>query len=298
MTSRKKIRANRRNAKKSTGPKTPEGKDKVRCNAFQHGLYSSTLVLDCEDKDLYNELYLGFHSRFRPVDLVELELVDRLVATVWRLRRITAIEAGMLNLAQSRAAGEICFDYPRSAKEDLGFAFHPKGGNEKPNLTEISLQRGRIERAYYRALTELKCLQQERPAGSPAEPLPVTLPFPPRPPDDDLDDIPIELPKLLEGPAPPAQPPPPPSQQPSEPVSSPAASPAQRPVGFVSPTPATPTIQKPNGPSADPQTARTDEVCPPVKPPAQGCVPLHPPQRSQMDPRRRSRRPRSARRRR
>jgi len=284
MTSRKKIRANRRNAKKSTGPKTPEGKDKVRCNAFQHGLYSSTLVLDCEDKDLYNELYLGFHSRFRPVDLVELELVDRLVATVWRLRRITAIEAGMLNLAQSRAAGEICFDYPRSAKEDLGFAFHPKGGNEKPNLTEISLQRGRIERAYYRALTELKCLQQERPAGSPAEPLPVTLPFPPRPPDDDLDDIPIELPKLLEGPAPP----------PSQPAATPVAGPAQPEVGFVSQAPVTPTIQKPNSPPAAPQTAPAAEVCPPVRPPAPGSGL----ERPAADRRQRPRRPRSARRRR
>jgi len=290
MTSRKKIRANRRNAKKSTGPKTPEGKDKVRCNAFQHGLYSSVLVLDCENKDLYNELFLGFHGRFRPVDVVELELVDRLVATLWRLRRVTAIEAGLLNLAQSRATGEICFDYPQSAKEDLGFAFHPKGGNEKPNLTEISLQRGRIERSYYRALAELRCLQEERPAGSPTEPLPVTLPFPPRPPDDDLDDIPIELPKLLEGPAPP------PSQPRSEPAAGPAASPAQAPLGFVSPTRATPTIQKPNGPSADPQTSRAAEVCPPVKPPPPTSAPLRPPQRPQMNQRRRSRRSRSARR--
>jgi len=72
MTSRKKSRASRRNAKKSTGPKTPEGKDKVRFNAIQHGLYSSTLVLDCENKALYNDLYLGFHARFRPVDVVEL----------------------------------------------------------------------------------------------------------------------------------------------------------------------------------------------------------------------------------
>ena len=72
MTSRKKIRASRRNAKKSTGPKTPEGKDKVRFNAIQHGLYSSTLVLDRENKALYNDLYLGFHARFRPVDVVEL----------------------------------------------------------------------------------------------------------------------------------------------------------------------------------------------------------------------------------
>ena len=38
MTSRKKIRANRRNAKKSTGPKTPEGKDEVRFNSVHSRL--------------------------------------------------------------------------------------------------------------------------------------------------------------------------------------------------------------------------------------------------------------------
>jgi hypothetical protein len=38
MTSEKQIQANRRNARKSTGPKTPEGKDAVRLNANKHGL--------------------------------------------------------------------------------------------------------------------------------------------------------------------------------------------------------------------------------------------------------------------
>ena len=38
MTSQRKIEANRRNAQKSTGPKTEEGKNKVRFNALQHGL--------------------------------------------------------------------------------------------------------------------------------------------------------------------------------------------------------------------------------------------------------------------
>ena len=39
MTSEKKAEANRRNALKSTGPKTPEGKAAVRLNALRHGSY-------------------------------------------------------------------------------------------------------------------------------------------------------------------------------------------------------------------------------------------------------------------
>jgi hypothetical protein len=45
MTSQRKIEANRRNAQKSTGPKTQEGKDKVKLNALTHGLTAQTVSL-------------------------------------------------------------------------------------------------------------------------------------------------------------------------------------------------------------------------------------------------------------
>jgi hypothetical protein len=41
------IAANRRNAHKSTGPRTEEGKNRSRCNAFRHGLTAQvTLMTD------------------------------------------------------------------------------------------------------------------------------------------------------------------------------------------------------------------------------------------------------------
>jgi hypothetical protein len=54
MTSEKQAEANRRNALKSTGPKTPEGKNAVRLNALKHGLLSQEILLPGEDEEALN----------------------------------------------------------------------------------------------------------------------------------------------------------------------------------------------------------------------------------------------------
>ena len=56
MTSDKQAKANRRNALKSTGPKTPEGKAAVRHNATKHGLLSQEVILPGEDEAALQEL--------------------------------------------------------------------------------------------------------------------------------------------------------------------------------------------------------------------------------------------------
>ena len=53
MTSLKQIEANRRNALKSTGPTTEEGKEHSRCNAVRHGLTAETIIADLEDANDY-----------------------------------------------------------------------------------------------------------------------------------------------------------------------------------------------------------------------------------------------------
>ena len=95
MTSEKKAQANRRNALKSTGPRTPEGKAAVRLNALKHGILSQAVLLPGEDEEALRELGQNLKVELQPVGELESLLVDRIIASYWRLRRLGRVEAGI-----------------------------------------------------------------------------------------------------------------------------------------------------------------------------------------------------------
>jgi hypothetical protein len=96
MTSFRQIEANRRNARRSTGPITEEGKQRSRCNAVRHGLTSETVIGALEDAEDYNAFQATVAASFDAETAVERELVLRLASLLWRLRRATAIDTGLL----------------------------------------------------------------------------------------------------------------------------------------------------------------------------------------------------------
>jgi hypothetical protein len=95
MTSIKQIEANRRNALQSTGPKTREGKAAVALNAMKHGLLSRELLLPSEKSAALTELAEDLRSQLTPVGVLESLFVDRIIAAVWRLRRLIQVETGL-----------------------------------------------------------------------------------------------------------------------------------------------------------------------------------------------------------
>jgi hypothetical protein len=97
MTSEKQAKANRRNALKSTGPKTPNGKVAIRYNATKHGLLSREILLPGEDKAALRELDELLREELQPVGDLENLLIDRIVAAHWRLRRLGRVEAGIFS---------------------------------------------------------------------------------------------------------------------------------------------------------------------------------------------------------
>ncbi len=91
MTSYRQIEANRRNALRSTGPRTEAGKLQSRRNAVRHGLTAETVVGSLEDAEEYSAFEAAIIADYDAQSAVERELVLRLASILWRLRRATAM---------------------------------------------------------------------------------------------------------------------------------------------------------------------------------------------------------------
>jgi hypothetical protein len=114
MTSYKQIDANRRNACKSTGPTTQEGKQRSRCNAVRHGLTAETVIGALEDAEDYKAFEAAIIADYDAQSAVERELVLRLASLLWRLRRATTMETGLFEIQADHLRG---FMKPRQAHQ-------------------------------------------------------------------------------------------------------------------------------------------------------------------------------------
>jgi NADH-quinone oxidoreductase subunit B len=104
------INANRRNAKKSTGPKTEAGKDRVRFNALVHGLRAESTIFHGEDRTKFDQLLEQLTAAWMPQDDMEKTLVERIAVNQWKLARLDRSEAmfydpGAMKPAEHRIGG-------------------------------------------------------------------------------------------------------------------------------------------------------------------------------------------------
>lgn len=90
--------ANKRNAQKSTGPKTPEGKARCGQNPRKHGILAKEVVVKGgdgrESTAEFETLVQDLQEQLKPQDAIERLLIDRVAACYWRLRRAQRYEVG------------------------------------------------------------------------------------------------------------------------------------------------------------------------------------------------------------
>jgi len=116
--SSRKVEANRRNARKSTGPRTATGKKRVSRNALRHGFYSKWLLVQHQDANEsqaeYDELNAAIHEHYQPVGWLEERWVETIAVWSWRLRRVIRYETGQI----ARALAEHSDDLQQSREPD------------------------------------------------------------------------------------------------------------------------------------------------------------------------------------
>ena len=101
MVSAKQILANKNNARRSTGPKTKLGKDKVSMNAIKLGIYAEHHVMVGEDTEQYKG-YVDFMLKtFEVFDAISGIIIQQIISIGWRLQRIPQIECGVFGIEMS-----------------------------------------------------------------------------------------------------------------------------------------------------------------------------------------------------
>src|SRR3954467_3711896 len=138
MTSYKQIEANRRNARRSTGPTTEEGKLRSRRNAVRHGLTAETVIGALEDAEDYKAFEAAVIADYDGQSAVERELVLRLASLLWRIRRATTMETGLFEI---QARHLLDFRKKRDAQQSLIRRFFPSSNLDEgvePNSTHAT----------------------------------------------------------------------------------------------------------------------------------------------------------------
>ena len=155
--SEKQLAANRANALKSTGPRTPEGKARSARNACKHGFAAiSITALTPEDLEEIARLKADLVSVYRPVNNQELFALDRVAQAQQAMLRAARLEASLFNACMQKSRRS------RSANHSLGEGFH-RMAMQSNAFTLFLRYQAQAERNYRRAIEEferLKALRQ------------------------------------------------------------------------------------------------------------------------------------------
>ncbi|MCC6393180.1 MAG: hypothetical protein IT167_21445 [Bryobacterales bacterium] len=149
--SRTRAEINRDNARNSTGPKTEAGKSASSRNALKEGFTASFAIVAPEDQQCYDEFLAGLRAELQPAGVQEEDLFRRISLASWNIRRIEKLTFG---LYEETGADPLASDDPALVAR----------------LERYTRHQTLNERSYYRAIKQLRLLQDSRPTAWPSSP--------------------------------------------------------------------------------------------------------------------------------
>src|ERR1700742_4509712 len=161
MISEKQLAANRRNAQRSTGPRTEEGKKASALNARRHNLTGQVTAMTDADRIMHDAFCASIVENLAPEGAMETQLAQRIATDSWRLNRLSAVEDNLFALGHSAHSDDI--------ETENSEVHHPEipppltaaqvFKEESKQLQLLTLYEQRINRNIQKSLATLQTLQ-------------------------------------------------------------------------------------------------------------------------------------------
>lgn len=162
---KKQREASRRNAQKSTGPRSPEGKARSRENALSHGLSATTCIykpIRNEDPAQFAELRAKLFSDCQPVGTQEELAVEMMAAAYHRVRRVEAWETAYMDVALMTLQADHGAPMKPTSHDDMGCGIVLGEPDNKLTWEHLDRLRRSAWTDYRRAQAQFSQLQKER----------------------------------------------------------------------------------------------------------------------------------------
>jgi hypothetical protein len=164
MSTNRQTEANRRNAAKSTGPTSPEGKAVSSMNALKSGIHAESAIITGEDPGALAQLTETFYHDHQPQSAMERAILDNIIRDTWLLIRFFRIDAEIIDYQIEDAS------YPKEVNQ-AGKAFMDSSPDQSRLQRRINdTRRGQIQA--YKEFQRLQADRRAQPAPQPQPPAP------------------------------------------------------------------------------------------------------------------------------
>ena len=153
------LRANRENAKKSTGPHTPEGKQRSSLNATRHGILAQVILLPAEDLAAYNTFTADYSAALNPVGAVEIQLAHACADLQFRLHRIAAAEHNLFAIGHEENGDNW---NTGDSESHAALTFADTLRRSKDPIATLTTYEQRLSRRLLQTLKQLRDMQADR----------------------------------------------------------------------------------------------------------------------------------------
>jgi len=176
MATSKQTDANRRNAQKSTGPRTAAGKRTSSLNAYKHGLTGQLVTMTAAEAEARDRFVTALSEDLKPVGAMEETLVYSIADSHWRIRRAVAIEDNIFAAEawheENRAAEKAAEQNEECDYDDVDRALAPMRSfiSDPKRFHLLTIYEMRLHRKAQADLKQLRELQAARRASEPHAP--------------------------------------------------------------------------------------------------------------------------------